>query len=173
MQSGIWSWLLGLVAMLVVPVALGEILWRRFSDSIRNPERKPGVLPFSLLFGFVGPPVGMAAFLMVASWLEWDMPNSRPANDMLIVLFFFSYVAGGIPALICGGVMGGLRKRFKGWAGIGGAVLLGGLLAFIFFTMTGLYSDFQEGWRAIVCGAVGGLGSASIAYGVWRREISD
>lgn len=92
---------------------------------------------------------------------------------MLIVLFFFSYVAGGIPALICGGVMGSLRKRFKGWAGIGGAVLLGGLLAFIFFTMTGLYADFQEGWRAIVCGAVGGLGSASIAYGVWRREISD
>ncbi|CAM4377783.1 hypothetical protein [Kerstersia similis] len=171
MLSGIGSWLLGLAAMLVVPIVLGEILWRRFLDHRQNTERKPGVVPLALLFGIVGPPVGMAAFLLVASWLERDMPNSRPAADMLIVLFFFAYVAGGVPALICGGVMGALRKRLRGWLAIAGSVVLGGVLAFIFFKLTGLYVDLQEGWRALMCGAVGALAASSIAYGVWRREV--
>ncbi|MGO3742425.1 hypothetical protein [Kerstersia sp.] len=171
MLVGIWSWLLGLLIMLVLPIVLGEWLWRRFLDNRSDFDRKPGILPFALLFGLIGPPVGMAVFLLTASWLERDMPGSRPAAaDMLIMLFFFSYIAGGVPALIGGGIMGALRKRMQGWTGVLGALVLGGVLALVCFSLGGrLGGDAQQAWRVILSGALGGAAAASIAYGAWRR----
>lgn len=171
--SGVLSWVMGVLIVLIVPIVLGEILWRRLALKTdgKGPPPEPGVLAHTLLFGFVGPPLGLAALLAFAMVMEQRVPVGGDMTDSLIALAAFSYAAGGVPALLCGFIAGFWRRGLLGWLGWICIPVFGALLSLAFLMATGLFhANAQDIILAVLCGVLGALGSFSIAKGIWRRR---
>jgi hypothetical protein len=110
--------------------SLGVLTWR----IVRRPAGKtPGDMARSAaagaaLFAALGPPIGTLVFALF-------MAISTISVEALFTSIFlvpWSYLYGGVPALLCGLVAGACRPAAVSWRSYCWPGLLGGLYAFVF-----------------------------------------
>ncbi|WP_241144004.1 hypothetical protein, partial [Achromobacter insuavis] len=111
-------------------VSLGVLTWR----FVRRPAGKTrgdiarSAAAGAALFAALGPPVGTLVFALFIA----VSTISVEALFTSIFLVPWSYLYGGVPALLCGLVAGACRPAAVSWRSYGWPGLLGGLYAFVF-----------------------------------------
>jgi len=111
-------------------VSLGVLTWRL----VRRPACKTrgdiarSAAAGAALFAALGPPVGTLVFALFIA----ISTISVEALFTSIFLVPWSYLYGGVPALLCGLVAGACRPAAVSWRSYGWPGLLGGLYAFVF-----------------------------------------
>ncbi len=152
-------------------LSLAALLWRIW----RRPAGKTsgdilrGAAGGAGLFLALGPPVGTAVFALLVTVAGHDL-DSLKNLPMMIFLVPWSYLFGGVPALLCGVVAGAFRPARVSWRSYCLPGLLGGLYAMAF--QLGLASrDYT--WAELqvpllmggVPGLVGAVACARVLYG--------
>ncbi|MBB1626573.1 hypothetical protein [Achromobacter sp. UMC71] len=152
-------------------LSLAALLWRIW----RRPAGKTagdilrGAAGGAGLFLALGPPAGTVVFALFVTIAGHDL-DSLKNLPMMIFMVPYSYLFGGVPALLCGGVAGAFRPARASWRSYCWPGLLGGLYA----------SGFQLGfasrdysWSDLtgllviggIPGLVSGVACARVLYG--------
>ncbi len=152
-------------------LSLAALLWRIWR---RPADKTPGdILRRAAggagLFVALGPPVGVGAFalLVTVSALDLEALKNLP---MMFFLVPYSYIFGGVPALLCGVVAGAFLPVRVSWRSYCWPGLLGGLYAMLFQLGFGSrdysWSDLSAlSLMGALPGAVGGVVCARVLYG--------
>jgi len=152
-------------------LSLAALLWRLW----RRPAGKtPGDILRSAaggagLFVALGPPVGVGAFALLVTVAALDLEALKNL-PMMIFLVPYSYLFGGVPALLSGGVAGAFRPARVSWRSYCWPGLLGGLYATIFQLGFGSRDYSWSDLTALLLmgglpGLVGGVACARVLYG--------
>ena len=152
-------------------VSLAALLWRIW-------RRPPGKTPGDILRGAaggaglflaLGPPIGTGVFALMVTVAGHDLESLKNL-PLMIFMVPWSYLFGGVPALLCGVVAGVFRPARVSWRSYCWPGLLGGLYATAF--QLGLapreftWPDIQA-WLLMggAPGLVGAVACARILYG--------
>lgn len=153
-------------------LSLAALLWRLW----RRPAGKPpgdilrGAAGGAGLFLALGPPAGTAVFALFVTIAGHDLESLKNL-PMMIFLVPFSYLFGGVPALLCGVVAGAFRPARVSWRSYCWPGLLGGLYATAF--QMGLTSrDFawSEFQALLLMGGLPGLVGAVVCARILYRK---
>lgn len=158
------------VSVLAV-LSLAALLWRIW----RRPLGKTpgdilrGAAGGAGLFLALGPPVGVGAFALMVTAAAHDLESLKNL-PLMIFMVPYSYLFGGVPALLCGGVAGAFRPARVSWRSYCWPGLLGGLYACVFqlgfgsrdYSWSDLTSLLVMGG---IPGLVSGVACARVLYG--------
>ncbi|MBA4095776.1 MAG: hypothetical protein C0484_03280 [Rhodospirillum sp.] len=132
----------------------------------------PSIVASSLLFGFIGLPLGTAAFFTILH-LTADRPTSyRGFVDFLIGPgFVIAVIAGAVPAFATGVIAGILRIYIRAlW-------LLAGVMAPVGAAMTAVYTELLNslfGWHGVPKQGeiilTGGIAAFLCTFLLWRNR---
>ncbi|MFY1851679.1 hypothetical protein ACOTBX_06800 [Achromobacter xylosoxidans] len=148
--------------------SLGVLTWR----IVRRPEGKTrgdiarAGAAGAALFAALGPPVGTLVFALFLATAAMSLESLFTS----VFLVPWSYLYGGVPALLCGLVTGACRPAVVTWRSYCWPGLLGGLYAFVFLagfavrenTLSELGSPLFLGG---VPGLISGVVCARVFYG--------
>lgn len=128
----------------------------------------------ALLFGSVGPLLGAVPAALIF-WFNQRTPNGGTPQDLLLVLGLsvpFSYLLGGIPALVCGAIVGSVRDRLVRWhhSLIAGALGLTLSLCWGAFRIDKLQHRLDEPGPAMLASA--GFFAATVCALLFRPKAS-
>jgi hypothetical protein len=132
----------------------------------------PSIIASSLLFGFIGTPLGTAVFFIILHLTADKTPSYRGLVDFLIGPgFVIAVIAGAAPALVAGIISGVLRIDIRAlW-------LLACVMAPVGAAMTALYSLLLNalfGWHGLPKqGEVivtGGIAAFCCTFLLWRNR---
>lgn len=153
---------------LLAAASLGVLTWRivrRPAGKTRADIARPAAAG-AALFAALGPPVGTLVFALFLAIAAMSLESLFTS----IFLVPWSYLYGGVPALLCGLVAGACRPEVVTWRSYCWPGLLGGLYAFVFLlgfavrdnTLSELgFPLFLGGLPGLISGAV----CARVLYG--------
>lgn len=153
-----------LIVGVLAALSLTALLWRIW----RRPAGKTagdilrGAAGGAGLFLALGPPAGTVVFALFITIAGHDLESLKNL-PMMIFLVPYSYLFGGVPALLCGVAAGAIRPARVSWRSYCWAGLLGGLYATAF--QAGLASrDFtwSEFHVLLLLGGLPGLAGAVV-----------
>ncbi|MGE8658875.1 MAG: hypothetical protein ACN6O8_19205 [Achromobacter sp.] len=147
-------------------LSLAVLAWRIVR---RPPGQTPGGIARAAAGGaalhlFMGPPIGVLVL-----WLMLSVA-ARSAEHLVtsILLIPWSYLVGGVPALLCGLVAGACTPAAVSWRSYCGTALLGGLYGTVFI----LGVAMREGdWIALTFPLLAGGVPGLIAGAVCGRVL--
>lgn len=152
-------------------LSLAALLWRLW----RRPAGKTpgdilrGAAGGAGLFVALGPPVGVGAFALLVTVAALDL-EALKLLPMMLLFVPYSYIFGGVPAVLSGVVAGAFLPARVSWRSYCWPGLLGGLYAMIFQLGVGSRDYSWSDLSALLLmgalpGAVGGVVCARVLYG--------
>ncbi len=158
------------VSVLVV-LSLGALLWRIWRRPIGKTtgDILRGAAGGAGLFLALGPPVGAGAFALLLTAAAHDLESLKNL-PLMIFTVPYSYLFGGVPAVLCGGVAGAFRPARVSWRSYCWPGLLGGLYASCFQLGFGSRDDSWSDLTALLAmggipGLISGVACARVLYG--------
>ena len=129
----------------------------------------PSIIASSLLFGFIGTPVGTATFFIIQHVTADKPPSYRGFVDFMIGQgIVIAVIAGAVPAFATGIIAGILRIYIRAlW-------VLACVMAPVGVVVTALYIELQFGWNGLPVQSevilTGGIAAFLCTFLLWRNR---